>query len=83
MTEDNHGRGGTAQVVSVGGMATALGTSAQTVRNLERRGVLPAAIRVTPGNRRAWLVSDLDELRRQVEEVRTSGQQRGNRMSVA
>ncbi len=83
MIEDNRGKGGTSQVVSVGGMATALGLCSQSVRNLEQRGILPPASRLSPGNRRVWIVSDLDELRRHVEEVRTSGQQRGDRMSVA
>ncbi len=83
MIENDHGKCGTSQVVSVGGMATALGLCSQSVRNLEQRGILPPASRLSPGNRRVWIVSDLDELRRHVEEVRTSGQQRGDRMSVA
>ncbi len=83
MIEDNRGKGGTSQVVSVGGMATALALSCQTVRNLEARGILPPASRISPGRRRVWIVPDLDELRRQVEEVRTSGQQHSDRASVA
>ncbi len=83
MIEDDHGKGGTSQVVSVGGMATALGLCSQSVRNLEQRGILPPASRLSPGNRRVWIVSDLDELRRHVEEVRTSGQQHGGRVSAA
>ncbi|MDP9357376.1 MAG: hypothetical protein M3Q71_21315 [Chloroflexota bacterium] len=80
---DPRGQGGAAQVVSVGGMATALGLCSQSIRNLEARGILPPASRLSPGNRRVWIVSDLDELRRHVEEVRTSGQQHGGRMSAA
>ncbi len=80
---DPRGQGGTSQVVSVGGMATALGLCSQSVRNLEQRGILPPASRLSPGNRRVWIVPDLDELRRHVEEVRTSGQQHGDRRSVA
>ncbi|MDP9471602.1 MAG: hypothetical protein M3Q71_13205 [Chloroflexota bacterium] len=75
---DPRGQGGTSQVVSVGGMATALGLCSQSVRNLEQRGILPPASRVRPGNRRVWIVSDLDELRRHVEEVRTTGRQHGS-----
>ncbi len=83
MIEDNRGQDDTTQVVSVGGMATALGLCAQTIRNLERRGVLPVASRVSPGRRRVWIVADLDELRRHVEEVRTSERQHGNPVRVA
>ncbi len=78
MIEDNRGKGGTSQVVSVGGMATALALSCQTVRNLEARGILPPASRVSPGRRRIWVVADLDELRRHVEEVRTTERQHGS-----
>ncbi len=74
---------GTAQVVSVGGMATALGLCSQSIRNLEARGVLPPASRLSPGNRRVWIVPDLDELRRHVEEVRTTGREDGSRVSAA
>ncbi len=75
---DPRDQGGAAQVVSVGGMATALGVCTQSVRNLERRGVLPPASRVSPGRRRIWIAPDLDELRRHVEEVRTTGRQHGS-----
>lgn len=73
----------TTQVVSVGGMATALGLCSQSIRNLEARGILPPASRLSPGNRRVWIVSDLDELRRHVEEVRTTGREDGSRASAA
>ncbi len=63
--------------VGVGGIANALGVSSQTVRNLERAGVIPPAGRTEPGSRRIWPAGDLVEIRARVNERRAAGRQQG------
>ncbi len=69
-----------AAYVGIGAVASALGVSRESVRNFERRGLLPPAERVEPGTRRIWRVADIEAIRAQVEQQRAK---RGDRVPAA
>ena len=46
-------------LMSSGGVARRLGVSLSTVRNLERAGVIPPAMRLEGSDRRCWRESDI------------------------
>lgn len=62
--------------VSVGGIASALGVSRGWVRQLEATGVIPAAARLSPGDRRVWPADTLPLIQQRVEERRATGRRR-------
>ncbi len=66
MIDVNHDSG--TRYVGVGHVAAAVGCCVQTIRNLERTGVVPTAARVEPGGRRMWPASDVDIIRARVEQ---------------
>ncbi len=75
MADSTHDTG--THYVGVGRVAAALGVCAQTVRNLERRGVVPPAARLEPGGRRVWPAADVETIRTRLEQRITEGQRSG------
>ena len=58
------------RLLSVGGVAAALGVSPSTLQNWERRGISPPAARLGGSNRRVYSLADLDALMTIAEERR-------------
>ncbi len=63
--------------VSIGRVAELVGRSATTLRELEARGVLPAAARVEGLGRRVYSQSDVDVIRAALAEREAARQGRG------
>ncbi len=70
-------------VISIGGVAEAMGVTPGAVRKWEASGLIPPAIRVQPGSRRVYRVDDLTMIRERVEAKRAAGRQQSDRVSVA
>ncbi len=71
-----------AKFVSIGGIASALGVSRGWVRQLEASGVIPAAARLSPGDRRVWPAESLPLIQERVKERRAAGRQQGGRVAT-
>ena len=70
-------------VISIGGVAEAMGVTPNAVRKWEATGVIPPALRIEPGSRRVYLSSDLEAIRQRVEAKRAATRQRGGQELVA
>ena len=57
-------------LMSSGGVAKRLGVSLSTVRNLERAGVIPPAMRLEGSDRRCWRESDIVDVPRRPTQIR-------------
>ena len=58
----------TDELVSIGGLAERTGRSPSTLKFWERAGVIPPGIRVAGDNRRVWRASEVEAIRRRIEE---------------
>ncbi len=56
-------------LISSGGLATHLGVSLASVKSWEATGKIAPALRIEGSGRRAWRVSDLPLIERQVSEL--------------
>ncbi len=66
-------QGGPDSFVGIGHAAAMFGVSRETIRNLERRGLLPPATRILPGDRRIWKIATLEAVRDRVSMQRGNG----------
>ncbi len=57
------------RLISSGGLATHLGVSLASVKSWEATGKIAPALRIEGSGRRAWRVSDLPLIERQVSEL--------------
>ncbi len=57
-------------LVGIGHAAVMFGVSRESIRNFERRGLLPPATRISPGDRRVWKVAALEAVRDRVTMLR-------------
>ncbi len=66
---------GTAELIGIGVLANQLGVAPSTVRLWERQGLVPAALRIAGQGRRVYRSTDVDAIRRVLEE-RGNGRRR-------
>ncbi len=59
--------------VGIGHAAAMFGVSRESIRNFEKRGILPPATRILPGDRRIWKVATLEAVRDRVTTHRSNG----------
>ena len=59
-------------LMSIGGVARRLGVSVSTVRNYERAGAIPPAMRLEGSDRRCWRESDLSGVPPRPTQIRPS-----------
>ncbi|MDP9473773.1 MAG: hypothetical protein M3Q71_24450 [Chloroflexota bacterium] len=57
------------ELISSGGLVSRFGVSLSTIKSWEAAGKIAPAIRVAGSGRRAWRVSDLPLIERQVSEL--------------
>lgn len=65
------------ELLSIGGVAAAVQRSPALLRQLERDGVLPAALRLIGSARRVYRAEDLPAIRRALAARRAPGRPRG------
>ncbi|MDP9358317.1 MAG: MerR family DNA-binding transcriptional regulator [Chloroflexota bacterium] len=73
----------TEQFLGIGALSQELGVSPSGVRRWERIGLIPPADRVAGSGRRLYRLSDVQEIRKRVEERAADRRQDGDRVSVA
>ncbi|MDP9472654.1 MAG: hypothetical protein M3Q71_18645 [Chloroflexota bacterium] len=70
-------------LVGIGHAAAMFGVSRESIRNFEKRGILPPATRILPGDRRVWKVATLEAVRDRVTTQRSHGPAHGDAEQVA
>ncbi len=60
-------------LVGIGHAAAMFGVSRESIRNFEKRGILPPAARILPGDRRVWKIATLEAVRDRITTQRGDG----------